>query len=77
MRDVFSDSREIYLDPVHKKLGGVCAGVANYLDVPRLYVRIAAVIALLVFSQATLIAYGLAYLILEEEPLDGEYKDLD
>lgn len=70
MRDIFTEEQELYLDPAHKKLGGVCAGVANYLDVERLYVRIAAIIALLIFPQATLLAYGIAYLVLDEPPAD-------
>ena len=77
MRDVFNDSQELYLDPVHKKLGGVCAGVGNYLDVERLYVRIAAVISLCIFPQATLLAYGLAYLILDEPPDDYDGVERD
>jgi phage shock protein PspC (stress-responsive transcriptional regulator) len=68
MRDIFKDEQEIYLDKDHKKLGGVCAGVSNYLDVPRVWVRVAAVIGLLVHAPTALIAYGLAYIILKEEP---------
>ena len=68
MKDVFDDGHEIYLDSEHKKLGGVCAGVARYLDIPRFWVRLAAVIGLLVHPPSVLIAYGLAYIILEDEP---------
>ena len=78
MKDVFSEDREIFLDTRHKKLGGVCAGVANYLDVPRFWVRIAAVIGLLIHPPSVLLAYGLAYLILDEGPDAGdEYYDID
>lgn len=68
MKDFLGEGQEIYLDTGHKKLGGVCAGVANYLDVPRAWVRISAVVALCIHPPATLIAYGLAYMILDEEP---------
>ena len=68
MKDIFTEGREIYLDNEHKKLGGVCAGVASYLDVPRFWVRVAAIIGLVVHPPATLLAYGLAYMILDEEP---------
>ena len=74
MRDIFEESREIYLDTRHKKLGGVCAGVANYLDVPRLWVRIAALVGLLIHAPTVLLAYGLAYLILDEDP--NEYDEI-
>jgi|TARA_B110000263_G_scaffold232318_1_gene228281 hypothetical protein len=35
-KDYFDDmqARELGLDSRHKKFGGVCAGVAHYLDVP-------------------------------------------
>jgi phage shock protein PspC (stress-responsive transcriptional regulator) len=70
MKDIFDEEREIHLDTRHKKLGGVCAGVANYLDVPRFWVRTAAVIGLLVHPPSVLLAYGLGYLILEDDPAD-------
>lgn len=53
-------------DPDHAKLGGVCAGLARYLDISRFFVRLCAVIALLVAPQVTLIAYGLAWMVLDE-----------
>lgn len=59
------DNRQLRLDPHHKKLGGVCAGVAAYLDVPRFWIRLAAVIGLFIQPPTVLIAYGLAYLVLE------------
>ena len=68
MKDIFDDGREIYLDAEHGKLGGVCSGVARYLDIPRFWVRLAAVIGLLIHAPSILIAYGLAYMILEDEP---------
>lgn len=57
---------ELARDPGHAKLGGVCAGIARYLDISRFIVRLGAVIALILVPQVTLIAYGLAYLILDE-----------
>ncbi|MBL6690742.1 MAG: PspC domain-containing protein [Pseudomonadales bacterium] len=60
--------QELYLDPTHRKIGGVCAGVARYLDVPRFWVRIAAVIGLFIHAPSVLIAYGLAYMILDDAP---------
>ncbi|HAK52265.1 MAG TPA: hypothetical protein DCM54_10245 [Gammaproteobacteria bacterium] len=65
--DEISD-RQLGLDKLNAKLGGVCAGVAHHLEVPRAFVRGAAIIALLIAPQATLLAYGLGYLILEDQP---------
>ena len=78
MKHIFTEGREIYLDTEHKKLGGVCAGVSHYLEVPRFWVRVAAVISLVVHPPATLLAYGLAYMILDEEPeIIRQYYDID
>lgn len=61
------ENRELTLDIRNRKLGGVCAGVANYLDVSRFWVRVAAVIGLFIHPPSVLLAYGLAYLILDEK----------
>ena len=58
--------RKLGKDPFHRKLGGVCAGLARYLDVETLYVRIIAIFALILAPQATLLAYGIAYLVLDD-----------
>ena len=68
MKILFDDDQEIYLNARHRKLGGVCSGVARYLDIPHFWVRLAAIIGLLIHTPSVLIAYGLAYLILEDEP---------
>lgn len=43
----------------HKKLSGVCAGIATYHHLPRLGVRIATIIALISFP----VAIGVAYVV--------------
>lgn len=57
---------ELAKDPERARLGGVCAGIARYLDISTFYVRLCALLALIVAPQVTLIAYGLAYFILDE-----------
>ncbi|MBT6583683.1 MAG: PspC domain-containing protein, partial [Gammaproteobacteria bacterium] len=47
MKDIFNDTQQIYLNTRHRKLGGVCSGVARYFDIPYFWVRLAAVIGLL------------------------------
>lgn len=73
-RRYFDDFEDYPLarDPERKKLGGVCAGVARYFEVEPIVVRVIAVIALVIFSQATLLAYGLAYLILDDYTDDAD-----
>ena len=56
----------IYLDRSNRKLGGVCAGVARYFNIQPLFVRLGAVVSFFVALEVVLIAYGLAYLILDD-----------
>ena len=72
MKNLFDDDHDIYLNAEHRKLGGVCSGVARYLDISNFWVRLAAVIGLLLHAPSVLIAYGLAYLVLEDEPLQED-----
>ena len=58
--------RGLARDPSHAKLGGVCAGIARYLDISRFFVRLCALIALCIIPQVTLIAYGVAYMVMDE-----------
>ncbi len=57
--------RELCLDPSNKKLGGVCSGIARYLNIPSAFIRGLAIFGLIILPQATLLAYGLAYFILD------------
>mgnify|MGYP000069184674 CR=1 FL=1 len=53
-------------DSVHKKLSGVCAGIAKHYDLPRLAVRIVAIAALIMVPVATGVAYVVASVLLPE-----------
>jgi len=66
-KDYFDDmqERDLGLDSRHKKFGGVCAGVAHYLDVPSVFMRLVTIVAMLIAPQATILAYGLAFFILD------------
>lgn len=65
--------RELRLDAERKKLGGVCAGLANYLGTEPLFLRIAALISLCIFPEATLLSYGIAYMVLDQD--DQDFKE--
>jgi phage shock protein C len=58
-------SSSLRLDNKNRKIAGVCAGLARYWGTQTVFVRLAAVIGLLLAPHAALIGYGLAYLILE------------
>jgi phage shock protein C len=53
-----------------RRIGGVCAGIANYLDVDPILVRVLWVVA--VFCVGTgLLAYLVAWIIIPNEPYPG------
>lgn len=60
-----TDSSRLRLDNKNRKIAGVCAGLARYWGTHTVFVRLAAVIGLLLAPHAALVIYGLAYLILE------------
>lgn len=51
-------------DNLHKKLSGVCAGIAKHYELPRIVVRVAAILALITFPVATGVAYIVASLLM-------------
>ncbi len=55
-------------DVSRRKIAGVCAGIAHYLDVQPVFCRIATVISFLFVPTITLTAYGLLWLVLDREP---------
>ncbi|SET78872.1 PspC domain-containing protein [Thalassotalea agarivorans] len=52
--------RTLSKDNLNKKLSGVCAGIARYYDLAPLFVRVLAILALLMFPMATGVAYIVA-----------------
>jgi len=58
--------RRLSKDGLHKKLSGVCAGIAKYYDYPRLVIRVAAITALIMLPVATGVAYVVASMLLPE-----------
>ncbi|MEC8644593.1 MAG: PspC domain-containing protein [Pseudomonadota bacterium] len=59
-----------------KKFGGVCSGLANFLGVPALWLRIFATIALIIEPIPILIGYGIAFWVLKNKfPEDTDQVD--
>jgi phage shock protein C len=65
--DEYFEQRSLRLDTRHKKIGGVCAGVANYLGWSRTTVRVLSLISLIAMPQVALPSYGIAYLIMDRD----------
>ena len=59
-------NRKLTKDHHHKKLSGVCAGIAKYYGYPRLAVRVAAIAVLIMVPVATGVAYVVASVLLPE-----------
>ncbi len=57
-------NKRLAKDPLHKKVTGVCAGIAKHYNLPRVGVRIAAIVSLIVFPVAAGVAYVVASLLL-------------
>jgi len=61
-----SINKRLSKDSRHKKLTGVCAGIAKHYDLPRIVVRVAAIGALILLPAATGVAYVVASVLLPE-----------
>jgi len=60
----YSVQKTLAKDTMHKKLSGVCAGIANHYQLPRLGIRVAAIVALITFPVVTGVAYVVAAILL-------------
>lgn len=67
-------SKKLYKSTTDRKLCGVCAGIANYLNVDPTVVRL--LWALITFlGGAGLIAYIVCALVIPDEPYNNNYQD--
>ena len=65
-----TEPKKLYRSVANKKIAGVCAGFAEYLDVDVTLVRLAAVLAV-VFGGSGVLAYIIAWIVVPEEPYPG------
>ncbi len=54
-------------------IAGVCAGIANYLNIDPAIVRLIFVLLFMINPTAAIIVYVVAWIIIPEEPIEG-YK---
>lgn len=64
-----SSGRRLYRDRENGWIFGVCVGVAEYFGVSSIVVRVLAVLALLLFTVPTALAYVAASLLIPKRPL--------
>ena len=55
---------KLFKDVLNKKLTGVCAGIAKYYGLSTWVTRLIAIVALLMMPMVTLVAYGVASILL-------------
>lgn len=60
----YSVNKTLCKDALNKKLSGVCAGIAKHYELPRIVVRVAAIVALFMFPVATGVAYVVAAVLM-------------
>lgn len=58
----------LYRDPEHGILAGVCAGIADYLGAERIVIRLAFVLALILFIVPAMLVYILLAIALPKRP---------
>lgn len=63
-------SKRLYRDPRQGRIGGVCAGLADYLGLEVWVVRLVAVMGLLFGFGITFLLYMVAWLMLDKRPAD-------
>jgi len=63
MKTVINDKR-LFRDANGAIISGVCAGLAKYLDIDPLWVRIGAIVSMIFVTLPTALAYVLAILLL-------------
>ena len=60
--------KRLYRSKTDKVLGGVCGGIAEYLDVDPVVVRLIWAVATLISMGLGILAYLIAWIIIQEEP---------
>lgn len=67
----------LYRDPKQGIVGGVCAGIAESLDVDALLVRVAAIVATLLSFGIAIVLYLVLWTVLPVKPVEGAIIDIE
>ncbi|MDX1492317.1 MAG: PspC domain-containing protein [Pseudohongiellaceae bacterium] len=60
--------RPLYRNTRRKRVGGVCSGIADYLEVSAFLVRVMTILALFIIGPFVFFAYCVCWMILEAQP---------
>jgi len=68
LRSRLNSGRGLYRDKARGKICGVCAGVADYLDIDTWQVRLVAVLGLIFVPSVAVTVYFIAYFLMDDKP---------
>lgn len=63
-RDYYRPAKRLLKDKHNGKIAGVCAGIANYYNVPSIFIRVIAVLAGFTLPTFVVLGYLIAALVL-------------
>jgi phage shock protein C len=66
--DHWRNPHRLYRDTEHRRIAGVCAGIADYFGIERRYVRLAVILGLVFFFVPTFITYLVLAVLLPKRP---------
>lgn len=66
--DHWHNPHRLYRDTEHRRIAGVCAGIADYFGVERRLVRLAAIVGLVFFFVPTFVTYLVLAVLLPKRP---------
>ncbi|WP_414148692.1 envelope stress response membrane protein PspC [Erwinia sp. BNK-24-b] len=73
---IANGSKKLYRIPARGKVKGVCAGIADYLDIPVRLVRVIVVLSMIFgLFMVTLVAYFILAFVLDEMPESEEKSE--
>lgn len=75
LRSRVNSGRGLYRDTRHKRILGVCAGVADYMEIERWQARLVAVLMLIFMPSVAITVYFIAYFLMETKPYYREVTD--
>jgi len=69
------NGRKLWRIPQQGKVRGVCAGIAEYLDIPVRLLRVIVVLSLFLgLFMFTIVAYFILGFVLDEKPVDATFE---
>lgn len=65
--------RPLYRNPDNAKIAGVCSGIADYLNISPLIVRVVTLLSLFIMGAVTFWAYVVCWIVLDKKPKHFRY----